>query len=82
MTLRLSTSREEILAWLNTSLGEIFVDGLTCLLRDFEANGFTRFVLPNGCSIEGIAMWRHVSDFQPNNITSSKFSIYGQVKQR
>jgi hypothetical protein len=61
-------------------LEEIIVNGLTCLLRDFEANGFTRFALPNGCSIECIAMRRHVSDFQADNITSSKFAVYGQVK--
>ena len=27
-------------------------------------------------------MRRHVSDFQADNITSSKFAVYGQVKQR
>jgi len=63
-------------------LGEIGVNGLTCLLRDFEANGFTRFVLSNGCSIERIPMRRHVSDFHADNITSSKFAVDGQVKQR
>jgi hypothetical protein len=62
--------------------GPVVIDCLACLLRDLEANGSPRFALPNGCSIECIPMQRHVSDFQADNITSSKFAVYGQVKQR
>ena len=63
-------------------VGGDIVDCLACLLRDFEANGPPRFALPNGCSIERIPMRRHVSDFHADNITSSKFAVDGQVKQR
>ena len=46
-----------------TSLGEIVVNCLACLLCDFEANRSPSFTLTDGCSVERIPMRRHVSDF-------------------
>ena len=63
-------------------VGKIVVNCLACLLCDFEANRSRSFALTDGCSIERIPMRRHVSDFQADNITSSKFAVDGQVKQR
>jgi hypothetical protein len=47
------------------------------LLSDLEANGSSRFALPDGCSIECIAMRRHVNNFYADNVTSTKLAVDG-----
>ncbi len=58
------------------------VNRLAGLLCDLETNGPSGFALANGGPIDGITIGRDVSDPQANDVTSTKFAVDGQVKQR
>jgi len=58
------------------------VDRLAGLLGQFEFDGPTSFSLSDGRSINGVAMWSNVFDFEADDIAATKLAVDRKVEQR
>jgi len=68
---RVSASWKQVLAWLATTDAKIGVERLPCQLGQLQANGPAGLSLSDNCSVDRIAIGRHVIDAQGDDITSA-----------
>src|SRR5262249_24597383 len=75
-------TREQVLARLTAGDAKIIVEGLARRLGQLEANGTAGFPLPDICSVDGVAIGRHVIDAQCHEIAAAELAIDGQIEHR
>jgi hypothetical protein len=59
---------------------EIFVDGLSGLIRQLEFDRSASFLLPNHRAVDSISVWRNVLDLEADHIAASELAVYGQIE--
>ena len=61
---------------------EIVVDRLPGLLRQFKSDGPPGLLLPDRCSIDGIALGGNVLHLEGDDIASAQFAVDGEIEHR
>ena len=60
---------------------QVVIDRLTGLLGYLEPDWAPRLPLPNGCSVEGVAVRCHVLYTDGNDVAAAQFAVDGEVEQ-
>ena len=72
---RAAPTREQKFARPFASGSQVVINSLSGLLRQFEPNRLTGFLLADGCPIGCIAIRCDILDFQRNDIAAAKLTV-------
>jgi hypothetical protein len=61
---------------------KVLVDRLARLLGNLEPDRKTGLVLPNGRTVDGIAMWRDVLDLEAHHVAATQLAIDREIEER
>jgi hypothetical protein len=61
---------------------KVLVDRLARLLGDLEPHRKTGCVLPNGRTVDGIAMWRDVLDLEAHHVAPAQLAVDREIEER
>ena len=68
--------------WTNSTIGsQVLIDRASRLLSQFELDRMTGLLLPNDGPLNGVTIWRHILQAQPDDIAPTKPAIDRQVEQ-
>jgi hypothetical protein len=60
----------------------VLVDRLARLLGDLEPDRATGLALPNGRTVDCVAMWRDVLDLEAHHVAPAQLAIDREIEER
>src|SRR5215831_5963222 len=58
----------------------VIIDRLTGVVGEREPHWAACLPLTNGCSVERVAIWRHVIHADGNDVTAAQLAVYGELE--